>query len=85
MVAREEHRLLAEPLASGHSAPVRQLSLGFDASRKHDVGRGRAEGVEVRLEVRAETMFWPRSGSLRSPSSSVGSPNIAGSGAGWLA
>ncbi len=27
-------------------------------------------------------MDWPRSGSSREPSSSVGSPNVAGSGAG---
>src|SRR5438477_84768 len=30
-------------------------------------------------------MFWKSSGSVRVPSSSVGSPNWAGSGAGWAA
>ena len=30
-------------------------------------------------------MFWRSSGSVRLPSSSAGSPNIAGSGAGWPA
>ena len=50
-----------------------------------DPSRRRAQRVEVRLVVVHEMMFWCSRASVRLPSSSVGSPNIAGSGAGWLA
>ena len=87
MAARERDRRRARgarPTAS--RAAMGQLAVGLDARPPMTIRvERRAQRVEVRLVVGArDRCSGPAARRSRMPSSSVGSPNIAGSGAGWL-
>ena len=75
---------LAQSLGQRHRGAPGQHDLGLDPGRHHDPSRGRRERREVgrKAVIAFET---PRAAGPLGPSSSAGSPNCAGSGAGCAA
>ncbi|HEX5824204.1 MAG TPA: hypothetical protein VFY18_07095, partial [Candidatus Limnocylindrales bacterium] len=83
MAAGEGDGRRPEALGDDRSRTAGQLAVRFGSGANDDPGRGRAQGIEIELVVGDRDDVLADEGSFREPSSSVGSPNIAGSGAGW--
>ena len=82
VAAWEDDGLRAQSLSDRRGRAVRQLAFRLrPAAMMTRVDAARSASKSGRYSG-SESGSWPSSGSSRDPSSSVGSPNIAGSGAG---